>query len=533
MWIFIDVRTTVECLLTALGFACFLTVVWFRPLGILQSLGYKNVKFLNWAGKKSNLAQARFSVLALATVLFCAVISLCFSFIGRWSAVCGLAAYVVFFSLYIYSEAKHTVKGSAALTPRFKRLLATTWVITAILVYLAASALNFAAYVWKQPVFDYLKYCALSLFPLASLLIMCLANLIAFLWEAPVNAYYVKKAKNKLAAAGLTVVGITGSFAKTSAKNILTAMLSSKYKTLSTPSSYNTPLGIAKTLNSQNLSEYQVLIAEMGARHAGDIEELCRLCPPDYSLITGICPQHLESFKTLENIVAAKAEIIAATKGKCFISPAAYKYFQDFDGDTECADCVSDVVADRTGTAFKLKLGGKGYAVKTKLLGKHSAYNIGLCARLAYEMGVPAGDIAEVIGTLDYTEHRLQLLESNGVSILDDGYNSNVVGAKAAIEVLKYFGGKKICVTPGLVELGVLEEKENAALGKELVGLDFVILVGETLVKAVLAGYVEGGGDEEKITVVPTLTAAQDILKQIIAPGDAVLFLNDLPEQYM
>jgi len=130
-------------------------------------------------------------------------------------------------------------------------------------------------------------------------------------------------------------------------------------------------------------------------------------------------------------------------------------------------------------------------------------------------------------------EHRLQLLESNGVYIIDDGYNSNVVGAKAAVEVLRSFSGKKIVVTPGLVELGVLEESENRALGAELVGLDRIILVGETLVGAVKSGYLEAGGEEERLSIVPSLVAAQDVIKNEIAKGDAVLFLNDLPEIYM
>ena len=121
---------------------------------------------------------------------------------------------------------------------------------------------------------------------------------------------------------------------------------------------------------------------------------------------------------------------------------------------------------------------------------------------------------------------------SGGVNILDDGYNSNVKGARAALGVLQLFGGAKIVVTPGLVELGVLEEKENYELGKALVGLDFVILVGDTLVTPVKKGYLENGGDEGKLRVKPTLAAAQEEIKTIISAGDTVLFLNDLPDVY-
>ena len=314
---------------------------------------------------------------------------------------------------------------------------------------------------------------------------------------------------------------------------MLAALLKNKYRVLATPRSYNTPLGIAKTVNDSNLDDYDIFIAEMGARHVGDIAELCAICPPEYSAITGICPQHLESFKTVENIIKAKGEIISATAKKCFIPVAFFDYFKHICGAIEISDSVSGVIADGTGTSFTLTLGGKSCMVKCALLGAHSAYNIGLCAQIAYELGMSLEEIAEAIPSLPFVEHRLQLIESNGVHILDDGYNSNVVGARAALDVLKTLGGKKIVVTPGLVELGVLEVRENGELGAQLVGFDYVILVGETLVTAVKNGYIENGGDEGKICIVPTLAAAQDKLKGIIERGDSVLFLNDLPDIYL
>lgn len=530
---FINWQITLECVLIASAFACFLSLTAFKTLGILQGFGYKNAKLFGWAGRKSNLTQARFSLLALASALASAVISLCFGFAGgHWAAVIGLAAYLIFFVLYLAAESGRSIKNSATLTPRFKRLFITLWFVFAVLVYFAATLLNFGEHVWNANLFSTLKYCILSIFPLSIIPIVCLANLITLIWEAPINKSYVKKAKNKLAQSNVIKVGITGSYGKTSAKNVLAAMLSKKYKVLSTPSSFNTPLGIAKTVNGKNLNEYDVFIAEMGARHRGDIAELCQICPPDYSLITGICPQHLESFKTIENVVAAKGEIIAGTKNVCFIAGDCFGYFKDASGQKVECNCVSDVKADCTGTEFTLNLGGESKRVKTKLLGAHNACNIGLCAQAAFEMGVDLQAIALAAEELEFTEHRLQLIQSNGVNILDDGYNSNVVGAKAALNVLRLFGGKKIAVTPGLVELGILEESENAALGKELAGLDYVILVGETLVTAVKNGYTQAGGDLEKISVVPTLAAAQDVLKNVIEKGDAVLFLNDLPEIY-
>lgn len=533
MGIFISAGKTVECVLIAVFFACFLTLISVKSLGILQSCGYSLKAFFGWAKRKNNMAQCRLNLLAFACVLSCAVLSLCFSFLGGWGAVIGLAAYVIFFVLYAYADNARALRVSFSLTGRFKRLLATMWLISALLCYIAVTLLNFGDYVWGAKLFSVLKYCTLAVFPLALLLIIALANLITLIWEKPINASYVRKAKQKLAASSVKIIGITGSYGKTSVKEILCGVLSQKYNVIATPKSYNTPLGLARTINGNDLEGCDFLIAEMGAKRVGDIAELCAICPPDYSLITGICPQHLESFKTIENIISCKGEIIPATKNFCVLSGDCAEYFGDIAGDKRVSDCVSCVKATCDGTKFTLTLGGESATVKTKLLGEHSAKNIGLCAFVACELGVPFADICAAIEKLDFVEHRLQLIKSNGVNILDDGYNANIAGAEAALNVLKSFEGRKICVTPGIVELGVLEKSENKELGKKLAGLDFVILVGETLVTAVKAGYTENGGDTEKLAIVPALPFAQEKLKEIIKAGDAVLFLNDLPERYL
>ena len=184
------------------------------------------------------------------------------------------------------------------------------------------------------------------------------------------------------------------------------------------------------------------------------------------------------------------------------------------------------------GIDFKLALGIVQAKAHSKLLGAHNAKNIALAAAMAFKLGLSKEEILEGIEKIDYIPHRLQPTVVRGVTILDDAYNANVVGAAAALEVLRSFEGRKIVVTPGLVELGVLEEAENAELGAKLVGLDQVILVGETLVSAVKNGYLAAGGEAEKIVTVPTLERAQEMLEGELIAGDTVLFLNDLPDIY-
>lgn len=528
---FISVPKTIECVLCAVVFSLLYSGCFYRLLGILQSSGYSGVRLIKWSHKKGNLVFGRHVLLTLLCALSCAVISLAFSFAGEWSAVIGFAAYIIFFSVFIWADNRVALRTPLTFTPRLKRLFVVLVLVNAIISYLSICLLNFADNVWGNHVFTTLRYCALSIFPLVMFPITLLANLIDKIYEVPHNKSFVKKAKSKLAASSIKVIAITGSYGKTSCKKILTDILSKKYRVLSTPRSHNTPMGLALSINNNDLNNYDMFIAEMGARHVGDIAELCEFCPPDIAVITGICPQHLESFGSIENVIKAKSEILTGG-ATAFISPDCSSLFNAYSGVNHCENCVSDIVCNAEGSTFNINLGGKTYKAHTRLLGKHSVENVAISAQVAYNLGMTAEEIVAAIEEVDFIEHRLQLIKFGGVNILDDGYNSNVKGAAAALEVLRSFGGRKIVVTPGLVELGILEEEENTRLGEQLVGLDFVILVGETLITPVKQGYLSGGGAESTLKVVPTLNAAQEELKTILQDGDTVLFLNDLPDIY-
>lgn len=532
MGIFISVQKTIECVVIAVSLAALICLAVYKQLGVLQSCGYSSKKYAKWLRKKTNLTLGRYVILALLCLFSSAVVSLCFSFLKGWAAVVSLIVYPVFFITYFFADKKLALRSEVTFTPRLKRLYAAFALVTAVIAYLSVTLLNFASEVWGNAVFAALRYCPLAVLPMLILPCVFIANGIDKLYEIPHNSKFLKSAKKRLASSDIKVIAITGSYGKTSTKFILNSILSQKYKVLCTARSHNTPLGIALAVNTADFEKAEIFIAEMGARHVGDIAELCDICPPDVSLITGVCGQHLETFKTFENIVKAKGEILQATKENAIIADDCYELFADYPCKKERVDCIKDIVSTAEGTQFTLTLGGDSVRAHTKLLGEHSARNIALAAQAAYAAGMSVEEIATAISALEFIEHRLQLIKSNGVNILDDGYNSNVKGASAAVETLKLFTGKKIAVTPGLVELGVLEEEENFALGKKLVGLDWVILVGEMQVTPVKEGYLAGGGDKEKLFVVPTLAAAQEKLKELIETGDTVLFLNDLPDVY-
>lgn len=532
MGIFVSVQKTVECVVVALALAAMLCLVVYKQLGVLQSCGYSSKKYAKWLGKKTNLTLGRYVILSFLCLFSSAVVSLCLSFLNDWAAVASLIVYPVFFITYFFADKKLALRSEVTFTPRLKRLYTVYALVAAVIVYIFVTLLNFANEVWGNAVFAALRYCPLAIIPFMILPFVFIANALDKVYEIPRNAKFVKNAKKRLKNSGVKVIAITGSYGKTSTKFILNEILSKKYSVLCTARSHNTPLGISLAVNSEEFEKAEIFIAEMGARHTGDIAELCDICPPDISLITGICGQHLETFFTFENIVKAKGEILESTKEEAIIADDCFELFSQYPCKKTRAGCVSEIVATAEGTDFTLTLGGESVRAHTKLLGEHSAHNIALAAQAAYAAGMGLNEIASAISSIEFIEHRLQLIKSNGVNILDDGYNSNVKGAAAAVEVLKLFGGRKIVVTPGLVELGVLEAEENFALGKKLVGLDYVILVGEMQIQPVKDGYLEGGGEKEKLFVCPTLAAAQEKLKGIIMPEDAVLFLNDLPDIY-
>ncbi len=529
MGIFISVEKTVECVVIALFFAVLSLICAKKQFGALQQSGYKAKVFLSWLNLKDNMLWQRLFLLTLCLVLSSSVIALCFAFVGAYSAVCGLAAYVIFYILFAVADRKVALKCPSVATPRFNRLRVVTFTLFFAVAYIMVTLLNFADAVCGNAIFSALRYAPLCVYPLITPYIICLSNAICKIYETPHNKNYIALAHEKLKNSGVKVIGVTGSFGKTTVKNILAELLKAKYRVLATPQSFNTPMGIAKTIHENDLKDYDILIAEMGAKNVGDIAELCELFAPEYGLITGICPQHLKSFKTLENVIETKGEIISGSKNGVVIAEDCFDLFKNSDKCLRCAR-ITDVNCGANGTCFSLELGVESVKIHTKLLGEHSAKNFALAATLASVLGVNASDISQIALCLDYIPHRLQLIKNGGINIIDDSYNANVKGAEAALGVLRLFEGRKVCVTPGIIELGVLEESENFELGKKLIGLDLVIVVGETLATPITEGYLQEGGDSEKIEKVPTLSAASLKLKEYLKDGDTVLFLNDLPD---
>lgn len=365
--------------------------------------------------------------------------------------------------------------------------------------------------------------------------------------EKSIQQSFIDKAKKKLGSMpNLTVIGITGSYGKTGVKHYLAKILSSKYNVLMTPGSYNTTMGVVRTINEMLTPAHEIFICEMGAKGKGQIKEICDIVHPRYGILTSIGPQHLENFKTIENIIDTKFELIDALPddGIAFLN-FDNKYIRERDvanvsvvsygenGDFRYADpCLSS-----GGTDFNVEYDGdKVLHLSTKLAGRHNMVNITGCVAVAVKLGLSAADIMLPVKRLECAEHRLQIRPmGDGSIILDDAFNANPDGVKAALEVLGSFEGmKKIMITPGMIELGAVQHEENMKFGKAASGVcDRVLLVGESVSASVAEGLEKAGYPAEKLSKHRSFTEAFAMAKSIYPDEKKVILIeNDLPDNY-
>jgi UDP-N-acetylmuramoyl-tripeptide--D-alanyl-D-alanine ligase len=390
---------------------------------------------------------------------------------------------------------------------------------------------------------------AIQFAPLA----VVLANLLLAPVQSAINARYLRSARRRLRQFAPTVVAITGSYGKTSTKYFLHVLLGEHHNTLKTPQSFNTLMGVCRVINDQLQPEHQVFLVEMGAYRRGDIRELADLVCPRIGILTAIGPQHLERFKTLDNIAAAKYELVES------LPPSGIAVFNS--DDPRCRE-----LADRTRGVKVLRYGldgsqpglrvwaegidqniqgqsftlvdseGHRAATHTTLMGRHNVLNMLGAACVALEMGMSLEAIARAIPKIQPAPHRLQLLQgAGGVTVIDDSYNANPIGAAEALEVLRQFTtGRRVLVTPGMVELGELEAEQNEEFGAKAAKVcDYVLLVGPRQTRAILKGLEREHFPRERVRIVRDLTEATAELQRLVRAGDVVLFENDLPDLYI
>jgi len=453
------------------------------------------------------------------------------SLIALFFGLAGQIIATVFFTLGGFLNLPKKAKKPLVYTNRVKRMLITLAVLIALLLVAVTYTKVFQA---------------LPLILFLTPLLVLLANFINKPIEKSINNYYINDAKKMIAQSpDLKVIGVTGSYGKTSVKFFLKKLLSAKYNVLMTPESFNTTLGVVKTIRTSLKATHEFFICEMGAKNVGDIKEICDIVNPDFGVITSIGPQHLESFKSIENVILTKFELADATdrNGIVFLnndneyirSQGVMQKCVRYGIDSDCDYKAFDISVSDKGSTFKMIIDGEEHTFNTRLIGAHNVLNIAGAIAVAHTLGVPVDDLIYQTKLLDSVPHRLQLIKGNKALIIDDAYNSNPSGAKAALDTLSQFDGMKILVTPGMIELGEKQYECNFTFGTQAAEVcDYIVLVGEKQTKSIYEGILSQNYDKEKIIVAPNLNSALKSVENIKS-GDQqkiVLLENDLPDNF-
>ncbi len=514
-------------------------------LQILQISGYKIRGYQIWLGDTKAKYISRIALLCFLSLACVLVTNALFDVYNQdmFYSYFGLIFYIYFSIVFIINMDRSPQKTPLVQTRRMSRLTTllflVSFVITLILIWFSSSLLPF------------LRFGIVAITPVLLPVLVPLCHFVLIPLEMLIRLRYIKKAKKKLSKRNdLIKIGITGSFGKTSVKHILNVMLSKKYNVCMTPHSFNTPMGLTKVVLKYLKEENNLLIAEMGAKQVGDIDYLCKLIQPQHGVITGIGSQHYETFGSKENIIKTKNELILNLPENGFAvfnceTDGAQQMYDNCTLKNKFAVSLNSknsvVVAKNTkinenGLEFTLCYNNEQVDCKTNLLGRHNLSNILVSSCLALKLGVSLKQIAESISLLESIPHRLELINSGNTIILDDAYSSNEQGAKAAVETLAQFKNRvKICVTPGIVELGDEEKRINSEFGSSLAGIcDYVIIVNKINADSIKEGLLKSQMDSNNIIQVDTLNDAKLKLQEIIDNNKkyAILFENDLPDNY-
>lgn len=495
---------------------------------MFQQNSYKPREYREWLQVTGNIGRM------LGKILY-ALISIPFIAAGSRGF---LIAAVCMNIMTILVNKPRQAKKPLVYTMRVRRMLVTTAVL-----YVVGILLSLAAGAYRERVCGGIL---LVLFLVQPFLIL-LVNWINRPLEQAIDRHYVADAARILREMpNLTVIGVTGSYGKTSVKYFLNTLLSSRFNVLQTPGNYNTTLGVVRTIREQMKPFHEIFICEMGAREVGDIKEICDLVHPDHGIITSIGPQHLQSFHTIENIIGTKFELADAV-------PAEGRVFLNYDNGyirghkidknvvsygttgSDIAYRAYDIAVSPNGSTFKMQdeQGGE-YEFHTRLVGNHNVQNIAGAIAVAHTLGIPMEKLRYPVKQLESVPHRLQLSRQGGRIMLDDSYNSNKNGFMAALDTLGMFKELRILMTPGMVELGEKQYSENKEVGVYAADrCDYAVLVGREQTKPIQDGLLEAGFARSRMIVVDSLQEAFQMVNAIPDEKQKVVLIeNDLPDNY-
>ena len=518
------VRTVIIVVLSVYAF----TLTLRHNLHMLQLNGYKNDEHLRWI--KKNLRQQWLLIFGF----FSGILRL---FLPYMIPDILIILDLIMIILVYRALMRLNNKKKLVYTPRIKRLIFTLTLLSILII---------AGIVYVSGIKG---ISAASVLVVSLELILDIAgNCINHPVEEGINRYYINDARRILRSMPeLITIGVTGSYGKTSVKYYLETLLKAKYNVLVTPGNFNTPLGITRTIREHMKPSNEIFICEMGARRTGEIKEICDLFPPDHGIITAVGPQHLETFFSIENIRRTKFELADAVSGKgmLFLNgdneliretaekyPSPVLYYSK--GQRE-GYYAKDIKVSDLGTSFTVVTPeGEEELFHVRLIGEHNIINVLGAIAVANKLGMTLKELKVPVRRIEPVEHRMQIRNQGNVTIIDDAYNSNPVGSKAAVETLAMFDGVKILITPGMVELGEQEKEYNRKFGTYAAeNCDYIFLVGKNHTKPIMDGIMERNFPGERCRVFDRVEDAMSFALGIRDDRRKFILLeNDLPDNY-
>lgn len=440
-------------------------------------------------------------------------------------------------------------------TPRVKRMVASDIVLCVLLLVIPVAVIAAMGLLDTEAVKTFpLGAFLLLLTGLQKVMIM-VANKVNRPIEKGVNNHYINDAKRILKEnPDLTIIGVTGSYGKTSVKFYLETLLRQRYRVLVTPESYNTPMGIVITIRKFLKPTHEIFVCEMGARYVGEIKEDCDLVHPHHGLITSIGPQHLDTFESMENIQKTKFELADAVPdgGILFLNGDNEYIAEELErrkGSRPLYDnpvmyhsqkigsgyYASDIVITNHGTDFTVNApDGETERFSMKLVGMHNVINVMGAIAVAHEFDIPLAELRIPVRRIQSVPHRMEMKNHGDVTIIDDAFNSNPIGSKAAVETLAIMDGMRILITPGMVELGEDEAEYNRKFGTYAADCcDRIFLVGRKHTEPIKEGILSKGFPEKHLEV---FDKVEDAISRAYAvktdKHKYILLENDLPDNY-
>lgn len=513
-----------------------------HDIHMLQQNSYRLKRYWRYLKGGDIGSSWRLVDVAMLFLLFSTLVDLRFS-IFLISVVC-----ITKFCLIL----RRKFKKPLVFTQRVKRIYSVTGVLAVGICGSVAAVTWGNADVWGGYSSPALTLGLILLLSIFSWTVVMGAVVILMPVESLINRKYWNEADRILKSMpGLKVIGITGSYGKTSTKHYLNRILSERFQVIMTPGSYNTPMGVIRTVREMMKPYDEIFICEMGAKQRGDIKEICDLVHPSIGIVTAVGPMHLESFKSMENVQSTKFELVDTLPADGFAvvnndfefcasrgirNVAAARYCIGEGKDPECTYFAKEISYSRRGSTFTVVCPDGGeLTLTTRLVGACNISNLMAAVIVAKYVGMDDQAIKRAVASIEQVEHRLSIRQTPGnVTVIDDAFNSNPSGARMALEVLAEFKeGKRIVVTPGMIELGEKQQELNEQLGRDIASnADVAIIVGHYNREAILKGVRGAGMEESAVYEVDSFNEAQKVLSTIMRPGDTVLYENDLPDSF-